>query len=281
MKSYREVQIVLSPFNVDLISGLFWQLPIEGITEADNHLLVYSLVERGVIENNFENILQAAKRENLIEYFLVTSSVVENINWNEEWEKKIQTIKVTDKVIIKPSFRNYEPKDGQIVITIDPKMSFGTGEHETTRLMIESVEKYITKNSHVLDVGSGTAILSILAAKLGAAKVFAIDNDELCLENGLENILVNNVQSKVNVVNCELHDLNEFNFDFILANINKHILIDIAPEISKRLKPEGTLILSGLLDTDETDIKNLYNKNGFNVIEMKRMNEWIALVLKL
>ena len=188
---------------------------------------------------------------------------------------------MTDKVIIKPSFRNYEPKDGQIVITIDPKMSFGTGEHETTRLMIESVEKYITKNSHVLDIGSGTAILSILAAKLGAAKVFAIDNDELCLENGLENILVNNVQSKVNVVNCELHDLNEFNFDFILANINKHILIDIAPEISKRLKPEGTLILSGLLDTDETDIKNLYNKNGFNVIEMKRMNEWIALVLKL
>jgi ribosomal protein L11 methyltransferase len=280
MKNYREFRIVFSPFNADLISGLIWQLPIEGITENENNLLVYSLTESGVTENDFEQTMNSAKKENLIESFFITSSDVENINWNEEWEKKIQTIQVTEKIVIKPSFRDYKAKDGQIVITIDPKMSFGTGEHETTKLMIELTEKYITNNSRVLDVGSGTAVLSIIAAKLGAAKVLAIDNDELCLENGLENIQINNVAERVEVKNCELKDLSEFSFDFILANINKHILIDIAPEIAKQIKSSGTLILSGLLHTDESDILSHYQKFGFKLYELKRLNEWIALVLK-
>lgn len=280
MKTYREYRIVFSPFNVDLISGLLWQLKIEGITELDNSLLVYSSSENLITESDFENILQKARKENLVESFLISSADIENINWNEEWEKKIQIIEVTPKIVIKPSFRNYQPKEGQIVITIDPKMSFGTGEHETTKLMIQLIEKHFTKNSKILDIGSGTAVLSIEAAKLGAAEVFAIDNDELCLENGLENIKINKVDSQIHVLNCELKDLHEYDFDFIVANINKHILIDIASDIRQRIKSNGILILSGLLITDETDIINHYQQIGFKVTDKKSLNEWMALILR-
>lgn len=280
MKTFREHRVVFSPFNVDLISGLIWNLKIEGIIELDNSILVYSSSDNTVTENDFENILQKARKENLIESFLISSEDIENINWNEEWEKKIQIIEVTPKIVIKPSFRNYQPKEGQIVITIDPKMSFGTGEHETTKLMIQLIEKYITKNSRVLDVGSGTAILSIEAAKLGATEIFAIDNDELCLENGLENVKINEVDSYINVMNCELQDLNQYGFDFIFANINKHILKEIAPEIYRRIKPNGILILSGLLISDETDIINHYQQNNFKVINKAILNEWMALILR-
>ncbi|GAB4137871.1 MAG: 50S ribosomal protein L11 methyltransferase [Ignavibacteriales bacterium] len=280
MKTYREYRIVFSPFNVDLISGLLWQLKIEGITELDNSLLVYSSSENLITESDFENILQKARKENLVESFLISSADIENINWNEEWEKKIQIIEVTPKIVIKPSFRNYQPKEGQIVITIDPKMSFGTGEHETTKLMIQLIEKHFTKNSKILDIGSGTAVLSIEAAKLGAAEVFAIDNDELCLENGLENIKINKVDSQIHVLNCELKDLHEYDFDFIVANINKHILIDIASDIRQRIKSNGILILSGLLISDEIDIINHYQQIGFKVTDKKSLNEWMALILR-
>lgn len=280
MKTYREYRIVFSPFNVDLISGLLWQLKIEGIIELDNSLLVYSSSENLITESDFENILQKARKENLVESFLISSADIENINWNEEWEKKIQIIEVTPKIVIKPSFRNYQPKEGQIVITIDPKMSFGTGEHETTKLMIQLIEKHFTKNSKILDIGSGTAVLSIEAAKLGAAEVFAIDNDELCLENGLENIKINKVDSQIHVLNCELKDLHEYDFDFIVANINKHILIDIASDIRQRIKSNGILILSGLLISDEIDIINHYQQIGFKVTDKKSLNEWMALILR-
>jgi len=280
MKSYKEFLISFQPFNVDLISGLLWNLKIEGIVEDNSFIKVYTLAENNILESDFDKILLSSKRENLIESFFISSSDVENKNWNEEWEKKIQVIKVTDKIIIKPSFRNYMAAKDEIVITIDPKMSFGTGEHETTKLMLQFVEKYVYGNSKICDVGSGTAVLSIASYLLGAQKVIAIDNDELCLDNGLENTKINNAEGHVDVLNCELKDLNENNFDIILANINKHILIDIAKEMKTRIKSEGILILSGLLNTDQIEIINHYSKFGFELIDKRSMNEWISIVLK-
>lgn len=279
MKTHKQFNISTTPYNVDLLSGLLWQLDIEGINEDDNSLVIFATEESGVTKLEVESLLSKVRFENLIETFLVVESSVEEINWNEEWEKTINVIEVSDKIVIKPTFREYTPKENQLVITIDPKMSFGTGEHETTKLVLQFLDKHIKDSKRVLDVGSGTGVLGIAAALLGANHVVGIDNDEWCIENGLENIELNNLNSKVEVRLAEIDKVKDEPFDLILANINRHILIDIADSILRLSKLKGTIILSGLLYTDREEILKLYTGIGFKLVEEKRLNEWIALVL--
>jgi len=278
MKTHKQFNISTSPYNVDLLSGILWQLDIEGINEDDNSLIIFAKEESNVSKSEVESLLSKMRFENLIESFAVIESNIEEVNWNEEWEKKINVIEVSDKIVIKPTFREYSPKANQLVITIDPKMSFGTGEHETTKLVLQLLDKHINNSKRVLDVGSGTGVLGIAASLLGAEHVVGIDNDEWCIENGIENIELNNVQSKVEVRLAEIDKVKDEPFDLILANINRHILIDISKSILLLSKSNGILILSGLLYTDREDILELYSGIGFNLVDEKRMGEWIALV---
>ena len=158
---------------------------------------------------------------------------MENKNWNEEWERKLVPIEVTERIVVRPSFKEYDAAENQIVLIIDPKMSFGTGEHQTTKLMLQLLEIYIKPDSKILDVGSGTGILSIAAAKLGAAKVIAVDNDELCYENGIENVNNNNVGKIVEV------KIGEIESEIILTE--SKVLIS---DIEKFLKTNPYLILA-------------------------------------
>ena len=278
MKTHKQFDISTIPFDPDVLSGLLWQLDIEGITENENSLSVYADEKSEVTVDQISNLLNSLKDQNLIEVFSIDETSVEEKNWNEEWEKTIDVIEVNDKIVIKPSFRDYLPKQEQLVITIDPKMSFGTGEHETTKLVLNLLDKYLDSGMQVLDVGSGTGVLSIAASLLGAGHVVGIDNDEWCLENGLENVELNNVNGNVEIKLAEIYDVKEKPFDLILANINKHILIDIADKIYQLTKDSGKVILSGLLVGDKTDIVELYSSKGFSLVEEKILGEWIALV---
>lgn len=279
MRKHKVFNITTIPFNVDLVTGQLWNLEIEGITEGEKNLIIYSSESSSVIKTGIETELQKLVKENLIETFTIEESELEEINWNEEWEKKFSPINVTENIIIKPSFKPVENSGNKMVITIDPKMSFGTGEHETTKLVLQFLEETYNNHKKVLDVGSGTAVLAIAAAKFGAEKVIALDNDEWCLENGIENVVLNNVQDKVEVKLGTLESIKDSDFDLVLANINKNILIDIAEDLSGRIKPNGDLILSGLLAQDEEDIKEVYKKKGFQFNSIKQLNEWIALKL--
>lgn len=280
MKTHKQFNISTTPFNPDVLSGLLWQLNIEGITENENSLSVYAEESSKVSITQINDLLISLKEQNMIETFTVAETSVEEKNWNEEWEKTIDVIEVNDKIVIKPTFRDYSPQPEQLVITIDPKMSFGTGEHETTKLVLNLLDKYINRGMKVLDIGSGTGVLSIASSLLGADNVLGIDNDEWCLENGLENVELNHVEDKVKIKLAEIYDINEEPFDLILANINKHILIDIADKIYQLTKNSGKAILSGLLVEDKTDIAKLYNSKGFSLIEEKILGEWIALVFQ-
>lgn len=280
MKTHKVFTVASIPFNADLISGQLWSLDIEGLSENDNNLLVYSTETSNITIDSIKTELQKLVKENILESFTIEEGTIEEINWNEEWEKKLKPIKVTDKIIITPSFHKINDSDDKMIITIDPKMSFGTGEHETTRLVLQLLEEIYTGQKKVLDVGSGTAVLSIAAAKIGAEKVIAVDNDEWCFENGNENVKTNNVADKVEVVLGELSSVKENNFNLITANINKNILIEIADDIKIKLLQNGDLILSGLLSVDEEDIKEVYIKKGFRFIQTKSLNEWIALHFK-
>ncbi|MBU1099164.1 MAG: 50S ribosomal protein L11 methyltransferase [Bacteroidetes bacterium] len=281
MKNYNEFTVTSIPFNTDLLSGLLWELPIIGINELDNFLLVFTEESNPLTESEISECLSGLIKNNLAESITVSKRVVESQNWNEEWEKNLRVIEVTDRIVIKPSFKEYMAKDNQIILHIDPKMSFGTGEHETTRLVLELLDSDYNGEAKVLDLGSGTGVLGICAAKLGAGKVFLVDNDEWCFENGKENIAANNVGECTSITLGEISDLKEDQFDLIIANINRHILLSIGSDIKTKLKRSGKLILSGLLVVDIEDITESYRNIGFKIIKQKSHQEWAALVLEL
>jgi ribosomal protein L11 methyltransferase len=278
MKNYKKFAVTFTPFNVELVSGTLWELDISGINELDNSLVLFAAEDSPVTIEAVEEIMLALKRENLVESFSITEELLENKNWNEEWEKKVRVIEITDKIVIKPSFKEYSPKGNQVIIQIDPKMSFGTGEHATTRLVLQFLESNVNKNDTVLDVGCGTGVLAIGSVLLGAKKAIGIDNDEWCLLNGNENVALNKLEDKVEIRLCETKEVVEKDFDLILANINKHILLDIRNDLYDKMKAGGRLILSGLLNTDEEDIVKHYTVKGLKLTAKKNMDEWIALV---
>jgi ribosomal protein L11 methyltransferase len=281
MKNYKEFKITTAPVNNEITGGLLWQLDIDGVNEFDNGVIIFADESKNIFKSNIELILNEMVSEKLIDSFSIEEQTFEDRNWNEEYEKNVRVIEVTDRIVIKPSFKDYTSKSNQIIITIDPKMSFGTGEHATTKLVLQLVEKYVKPGDTVLDVGSGTGVLGISAVMLGAASTIGIDNDEWCLLNGNENVKANNLEDKVEIRLTEIQNITEKDFDLILANINKHILLDIAGDLKQKLKPSGTLILSGLLLTDEQDIVEKYSSLQFNVIDKSFMDEWCALILRL
>lgn len=266
--------------NSELFAGIFNLLDAEGIEENGSCLTAYFKEFDPQKEDRLKDFFDRMKRELLIEDFSYTVYTIEQKNWNEEWEKTIEPIKVSNTFVIKPSFKNYTQKENEVVLTIDPKMSFGTGYHQSTRLMIRLIEKYIKSGMKVLDIGSGTGVLAIVCAKLGASCVIALDNDEVCIENAIENFERNETVNKCNFIFGEIWDVKENDFDLVVANINRHILLDIANEIKKRIKPNSITLLSGIIKSDEEIILDNYNSLGFKFIEKISEDEWLGLALK-
>jgi ribosomal protein L11 methyltransferase len=278
IKSYKEFIITAEPFNAEILSSILWELNIDGINEEVNCLKVFSQDENVKIES-IEKELELLKQNKLLREFSVQENVVIEKNWNEEWEKSREVVHISDKIVIKPTFKDYSPKTEEIVITLDPKMSFGTGDHQTTKICLQLLEKYVKTGMKILDAGSGTAILSIAAVKLGAEKVIAFDNDEWCYDNGIENTQLNNVSEKIEIRKCEFSDIPEKGFDLIIANIQKKILLELADGFHSKIKKDGVLVLSGLLEIDRNSINERYSSLGFTEIDFLQMDEWIGLVL--
>lgn len=277
MKQYKELILETSPLPVDLLTGLLWELDILGIVEENTTLKVF--VEPDFNQQVITDLLQKLQDEKSIDTFTISSSTFENKNWNEEWEKTLNIIHVTPRVVIRPSTKEYAPAEGEIVLTIDPKMSFGTGEHQTTKLMIMAIEKYVNKGT-VADIGTGTGVLAIAAIKFGAERAVAIDNDEWCFENGVENIELNNVADKVKIMTGIVDDIPEPGFDSVLANIQKNVLLEIAESLIAKVNKGGLLVLSGILLEDEEDILKKYTSLGMSKVETFVLDEWKAIVLK-
>ncbi len=279
MKKYKEFLITAEPFNAELLSSILWELEITGINEDVNCLRVFAEIESKLTPDIISSQLNKLKSENLLRDFKVEESILEEKNWNEEWEKSLNVIQVSERIVIKPSSKNYDKKDDEIIITIDPKMSFGTGEHQTTKLVIRLLEKYVQKGMKILDAGTGTGILSIAAVKLGASGALAFDTDEWCYENAKENTDLNNVSDEIRIRIGDISIIQEQDFDLILANIQKNILLELSGEFHGRLKQKGIILLSGLLSDDERDILKEYELKGFSHLETIQLDDWIALSL--
>lgn len=219
---------------------------------------------------------------------------VGDTNWNEQWEQTIQPMKV-GRFYITPSWgrgAEAEKEPDLIILEIDPKMSFGTGYHETTRIMLRMMPDVLREWAEhngkgddaspvVLDAGTGTGILGIAALKLGAESVFGFDIDEWSSVNTEENVLLNEVSGKFTVKQGDESVIPDgAEYDIVLANINRNILEDMSATLTGRLKKGGTLMLSGLLETDEEIIRNHKDYRDLEFIRKKQEGEWIGLVLR-
>lgn len=280
MKTYFALEINFSSQPDEELIASLWKFSPLGLLDENNQIILYFQNESDFNINEIKSYISNRISQNSIANFQMNVKELPLTNWNEEWEKSLQVIHVSDRIVIKPTFREYEQKGNQIVITIDPKMSFGTGEHQTTKLVLLALEKFIYSGSKVLDVGTGTAVLAIASIKLGAVSSIGIDNDDICLENGIENVKLNEAEDKVSVRTGSIYDIHENDFDLITVNIQKNVLLEIASEITSRCKQDGLIILSGLLIKDENDIRLCYEKLGCNFIEKQIMDEWICLVFR-
>lgn len=203
-----------------------------------------------------------------------------NTDWNAQWEAGIEPLVISDELVITPSWRMDEalashPKH---IIVIDPKMSFGTGHHETTRLCLRMLESIDLHGKSVLDLGCGTAILAIYALKRGARSALGIDVDEWAVNNARENIAQNQLSFDVLLGDIDLLDKHT-SFDLIIANIHRNVLLDIPQKIAAHQGKGGILLLSGILEWDTEEILSAYEQAGYQRQSISKENEWIAALM--
>lgn len=208
--------------------------------------------------------------------FIYEWEFLEDKNWNEEWEQNYKAVVVGGKLLIRSTFHEPMPEVPHEII-INPQMSFGTGHHETTTLMLEAILSIDLAGKKVLDVGCGTGILAIFAAKQGAF-VTAVDIDENAYENALCNLNLNGVEAKVALSKGTVDKVkNEEDFDVILANINRNVLLQDIPKYAKRLRHNGILLLSGFYESDVAKMEIALQKEMLRNCEKKVLNEWTLL----
>lgn len=220
--------------------------------------------------------LQAWLAENSLEMSF-EKSLIPAKNWNEEWESSFEVIKVDDFCSIRAPFHS-PSSNTQFDIVILPKMSFGTGHHPTTFSMVKAMRDLNFKGKKVLDMGSGTGVLGILAGKLGASEVSAIDIEEWSVENAKENAKENGVQMEVLLGGKE--QIPKKNYDIVLANINRNILMDQAVNYSAVLQSGGSLLLSGFMKEDVEMLLKTFENVGFRLLKEWQKELWICLVLE-
>ena len=248
-------------------------LNLQGFTgfEEDGAYLNAYVPEDSFNANAFTEV------ENFFPNLIYTKTSVEQQNWNQQWEESFTPVIVDDFVAIRANF--HEPIENvRYEVVITPKMSFGTGHHATTQLMIRGMNEIEFVGKSVLDFGTGTGVLAILAEMLGADKVLAIDYDEWSIRNTNENIEQNNCY-KIIVNNSDKIIENQ-NFDIILANINLNVIKDNLKAIKNVSKPGTVILFSGILYTDEAELKQAIETNGLTFLSTNRLGDWIMIMAK-
>lgn len=266
----------------DLIIGQLSNIGFNGFLQDDDTLSCFIpfRIFNPTLINKFNNILFNFNKEFPKAVISWKKKILTNRNWNEEWEKNIGIVKATSTLIIKPSWKILPKKySNKIVINIDPKMSFGTGHHETTRLTLSLIEKFITPEASVLDFGCGTAILGIACIKYGASSVVAVDNDEWAVNNATENIKLNYVHNEVRIILGGISSIPKRRYDLIVANIDYKTIIKYCHSLASYLSKNGVMIFSGVLVNDAKSLNKLFRTNSLKVLEKVKENGWLALVL--
>ncbi len=210
---------------------------------------------------------------------IVELSEVDEQDWANEWKNYYKPTKIGEKIVVKPTWEEYEKKEDDLIVELDPGMAFGTGTHETTTMCIQQLEKYVNENSKVFDIGCGSGILAISAAKLGAKDVLAVDLDEVAVKVSKENVSLNNVDVKV--MHGNLMEVVNDKADIVVANIIADIIKILAKDIKNFMKEDAIFISSGIIHKKVDEVKNSLEENGLEIVEIQTLGEWNAIVSKI
>lgn len=212
-------------------------------------------------------------------YEIYTSECSDD-DWKDEWKKYFHTVNITDNIIIKPSWDDYEASEGETVIEIDPGMAFGTGTHETTALCVEFLEKYVPGKKKLLDIGCGSGILMLIGKRLGAEKVVGIDIDSNVKDVVIENFEKNNIKDNYEIIIGDLvEDINE-KYDLVVSNILVDVLTELLENIEKTLEKGATVIFSGIIKDKEEEFLRKTKEHNLVEIDRNEKNNWVSLVFK-
>lgn len=301
IETKREAIEAISYFLIEDGAGGVEIADPKDVTSQDRTVVFYDLIDESLLNQDQEKVFVKA-------YYPVELNINEKINqikerlkhvsefldigsgkislldmpeeeWANAWKKYYKPVKLGKNILIKPTWEDYEVTD-ELVIEMDPGMAFGTGTHATTAMCAVLVEKLLTPSATVLDIGTGSGILGILAAKLGAKKVLGVDIDPVAVKVAKENIQVNQVDAIMQVESGNLTEVVKEKSDLIVSNIIADVIIMLSSQIGKVMKEDGLWIASGIIDTRKEDVISHMNANGFEIVEMSEENDWIALVAK-
>jgi ribosomal protein L11 methyltransferase len=273
---YIELKIELKPWNEDIAGILVAMLSSIGFESFTNdEVSLYAYIRKDkFIQAEVELILHE-NLEGKIGYSVKSKTILAK-NWNEIWESNFEQVIIDEICQVRAPFHE-ENKEVPFSILIEPKMSFGTGHHATTALMVSSLLELNIKCKVVLDMGCGTGLLGILASKMGAHSVTAIDIDDWAFNNSKENAVLNLVPN-MNTLQGDVSLIKGLIFNIILANINRNVLLQDISAYAASLSPEGILLLSGFFESDSEDITACAQLNGLRLISSKNKNNWAALL---
>ncbi len=298
---YWELSIKINPICADVVCDILYSnFDCQGIVTAEEEYKDLELVKS--TEDNVKAYILAIESElrDVNKFFSsekkriegteifsvdigsweVTLKKQEIVDWSKKWKENWKPTKVSEKIVISPSWEKYIPTNDEIVVNIDPGNAFGTGTHETTQLCIEAIEKYMPQGAFVADIGCGSGILAICAVKLGAKSVVAIDNDPTAVDTAFENALKNNVEKDIRIYSATVEDIKEEKFDFVVANILHNVLAQIMPELKLVMKNGAKLVLSGILKGKEDVVHDAILCNNLDIVEIIEKNNWLAIVVR-
>ena len=302
MKDYFEISVKINPNAIELVTEVFFErFECEGVVQAEEKYKDLELIETtnniakgyirceeadfkpSEIQKVFDNAKEELKEEGFTDDELgewtITAKKIINQDWSQKWKEHWKPTKASDHVIICPSWEECRPGKNEILITLDPGSAFGTGTHATTQLCIQAIEKYVKQGDEIADIGTGSGILAITAVKFGATHAVAIDNDPLVIDVAQDNAQVNGVYNKIDF-SCATADMLSEQFDFVCANILHNVLAEIMGDLKNIMKPQGYMVLSGILDEKKDVVLEAIEQQGLKLIETLSQEQWVALVVQ-
>lgn len=253
-------------------------LPSNGPTVLTAYLPVDDRLE-GKLQSIRDRVRALPKTEVDIGPGEINVKPVDEADWASAWKSFFKAVEI-GRLLIKPSWEDVGTKPEQVIVEIDPGMAFGTGNHPTTQLCMLALEKYIEGGERVLDVGTGSGVLAIAAAKLGASEIHSTENDPVAVDAAVENVRRNGVCDRVKVELSESPSSVKGRFDLVVANITANVILGMAEDIANAAKPGGLLITSGLIESRSDEIAGQLTELGFELVEKGIEDEWVVLVMR-
>ena len=296
MNKYFELKISINPEMEEIVSDIcFSNFECEGVVlaEEDWKDLEMTATTRGTLKvfltelvSNPIEVLQTEREllksrgfsDEELGSWEIELDEKENQDWSKKWKEKWTVTHVTEKIAVVPSWLEYQPKENEITITLDPGCAFGTGTHQTTQLCMKAIEKYLKKGDSMADIGTGSGILAICARKFGASIAYGCDNDETVIDVCIENAEINGIKD----IKFELKtaDLLTEKYDFVCANILHNVLAEIMGDLKNIMKSQAKMVLSGILDEKKPVVLEAIDKHGLKIVETIHQDQWVAFVVE-